>query len=55
MSIKIIFVNEQKTKVLIAGYNDGGYGLVGGHLNTGENIIAAVVREALEETGLVLN
>lgn len=48
-------MNAQKTKTLIAYYDDGGYGLVGGYLNTGEDITYAAVRETQEETGLTID
>jgi len=36
------------------GFEDGNYGLVGGHLEAGETIIQAAVRECWEEVGVQL-
>jgi ADP-ribose pyrophosphatase YjhB (NUDIX family) len=37
------------------GYGDGMYGLVAGHLEAGEMLTAALIREAREEAGIVLD
>ena len=37
------------------GYEDGKYGVVAGHINGGEQIMDAMLREAKEEAGITLN
>ena len=37
------------------GYKDGEYGLVSGHVEEGENLKIAMIREAREEVGIILS
>ena len=51
--------NNEKTEVLLAlwkntGYNDGKYELPGGHVEEGEDLIDAMIREAKEELNINL-
>lgn len=53
-------VLEDEGKVLLlrrynTGFKDGMYSLPAGHADAGENFTQALIREAREETGLVIN
>ena len=40
---------------LNTGYEDGNYGFVSGHVEKGETYRNAIIREAREEAGIILN
>ena len=51
--------NNERDEVLLAlrkntGYNDGNFELPGGHVETGEDLIQAMIREAKEELNIEL-
>lgn len=58
--IAVNLIVKKDNKVLLmrrfnTGWNDGKYALMGGHVEDGENPETAVVREAFEELGIVVN
>lgn len=46
---KILLLQRQNT-----GYCDGRYSLVAGHVDQGENFTTAIIREAKEEAGIIV-
>jgi len=55
-SVHILFMKEEEILLSLRKYisSDGLYGLVAGHLEDGETISQAFVREAKEEVGVVV-
>jgi 8-oxo-dGTP pyrophosphatase MutT (NUDIX family) len=52
VTCKIALYNPNKSKVLIAEYGPGSFGLIGGHLEQNEKPEDAVLREIKEEIGI---
>ena len=46
---RVLFGQRQNT-----GYEDGAWHLPSGHLEAGESVVAALIREAKEEVGIVI-
>ena len=55
ISVYILFVREEEILLLRrrnTGYEDGNYSLVAGHVEDGESVTCAALREAGEEAGV---
>ena len=56
VSVKILLFNENGEVLLLkrkkTGFGDGEYGLIGGHVEKGENVKKAIIREVNEEIGI---
>jgi 8-oxo-dGTP diphosphatase len=58
LAVYILFKKEEKVLLLLrqnTGYDDGKYTLPAGHVEENETIKEAAIREAFEETGVVIN
>ncbi len=57
-AVHLILTNEHGECLFLrrfnTGYKDGEYGLVSGHVEEGENLKSAMIREAYEEVGITL-
>ena len=56
-SVYMLFVRDGKILLLRranTGYEDGNYGLVAGHVEDGESITSAAIRETKEEAGVAI-
>ena len=56
-AVHLLLIHNQKILLLRrynTSYEDGNYSVVAGHLNGGEMVTAAAVREAREEVGIVI-
>lgn len=57
-TIALILIKDNKVLLMKrrnTGYMDGYYGMVSGHLESGESLKQAIAREAFEEVGITLN
>lgn len=56
-AVYLIVIKDNKTLLYLrqnSGYCDGMYGLISGHVESGEGIFEAMIREAREEAGMEL-
>ncbi|MFZ1987646.1 MAG: NUDIX domain-containing protein [Minisyncoccia bacterium] len=56
-AVHLILIKEEKILLLRrfnTGWNDGNYTVPAGHLDEGETVTQAVVRESLEEAGVTI-
>jgi 8-oxo-dGTP diphosphatase len=57
VAVHLFFLREQQILLLRrfnTGYEDGSYSVVAGHVDAGETVTQAAVREASEEVGVIL-
>lgn len=55
LAVYLVLVREKQVLLLKrqnTGFEDGNYGLIAGHVEKGESIIQAIIREAEEESGI---
>jgi len=58
VAVHLFLLQEQKVLLLQranTGYEDGNYSVVAGHLDGGETVTQAAIREAKEEVGIILH
>jgi len=57
VAVHLFFLRDKQILLLRrfnTGYEDGNYGVVAGHVDAGETVTQAAVREASEEVGIIL-
>lgn len=57
-AVYVLFIKGNKFLLfrrVNTGWHDGLYGIPGGHLEKGETVLQAAIREAFEETGLTVD
>jgi ADP-ribose pyrophosphatase YjhB (NUDIX family) len=57
VAVHLFFLRGEKILLIRrfnTGYEDGNYSIVAGHVDAGESVTQAAIREAKEETGVIL-
>lgn len=58
VAVHLFFLRENQILLLRrfnTGYEDGNYSVPAGHVETGETVTRAAIREAMEEVGVIIN
>lgn len=60
IAVHIFFLRDRDAEILLlrrfnTGYEDGNYSVVAGHVDAGETVTQAAVREIMEEAGVVVD
>jgi 8-oxo-dGTP diphosphatase len=57
VAVHLFFLRDKQILLLRrfkTGYEDGNYSVVAGHVDTGESVTQAAIREANEEVGVII-
>ncbi|MFZ1039810.1 MAG: NUDIX domain-containing protein [Anaerolineales bacterium] len=57
VAVHLFFLRDKQILLLRrfnTGYEDGNYSVVAGHVDAGESVMQAAIREAREEVGIIL-
>ena len=58
VAVHLFFLRDKQILLLHrfnTGYEDGNYSVVAGHVDAGESVMQAAIREAREEVGIILD